>query len=142
MKRLFEETPQETKEEKVVAEAKKEEVTSSEGKKPKPATPKPIAAKAIDKAQDHVEKPQAPQVKEAKTEISPEESERLKTQYKKLDGPKLTGTVIDLKQFERPKKKKEDTKKDGAAGDKKKRKRIVKPTGPGQNRQGGKQRSF
>ncbi len=137
-----EETPQETKEEKVVAEAKKEEVTSSEGKKPKPATPKPIAAKAIDKAQDHVEKPQAPQVKEAKTEISPEESERLKTQYKKLDGPKLTGTVIDLKQFERPKKKKEDTKKDGAAGDKKKRKRIVKPTGPGQNRQGGNRGAF
>lgn len=137
-----EETPQETKEEKVVAEAKKEEVTSSEGKKPKPATPKPIAVKAIDKAQDHVEKPQAPQAKEAKTEISPEESERLKTQYKKLDGPKLTGTVIDLKQFERPKKKKEDTKKDGVAGDKKKRKRIVKPTVPGQNRQGGNRGAF
>jgi translation initiation factor IF-2 len=142
VKETVEETPQETKEEKVVAEAKKEEVISSEGKKPKPTTPKPIAAKAIDKAQEYVEKPQAPQAKEAKTEISPEESERLKTQYKKLDGPKLTGTVIDLKQFERPKKKKEETKKDGAAGDKKKRKRIVKPTGPGQNRQGGNRGAF
>jgi translation initiation factor IF-2 len=137
-----EETPQKTKEEKVVAEAKKEEVTSPKAKKEKPATPKPIASKAIDEAQDHVEKPQASQAKEAKTEISPEESERLKTQYKKLDGPKLTGTVIDLKQFERPKKKKEDPKKEGTAGDKKKRKRIVKPAVPGQNRQGGNRGGF
>ncbi len=65
------------------------------------------------------------------------EPETLKTQYKKLDGPKLTGETIDLKQFERPKKKKPDDKK--ATNDpKKKRRRISKPGQGGGNRfQGG-----
>ncbi len=59
------------------------------------------------------------------------DSDTIKTNYKKLDGPKLTGKVIDLKQFERPKKKK--TENNNASGDKKKRKRIVKPAN-GNNR--------
>jgi translation initiation factor IF-2 len=133
------ETPQETEVEEVVVNAKKEEVPSLAQKS---VTAKPIASKAIDEAQEHVHKPQVPQAKDAKAEVNPEDSERLKTQYKKLDGPKLTGTVIDLKQFERPKKKKEDAKKDDATGDKKKRKRIVKPAGSGPNRQAGNRGAF
>ncbi len=124
----------------VATEAKKES-TSSKVEKEKPA-PKSISAKPIDKAQEHVEKPKAPKAQEVKAETSSEESERLTTQYKKLDGPKLTGTVIDLKQFERPKKTKEESKKDGVSGDKKKRKRIVKPAAPGQNRAGGNRGTF
>ncbi len=65
-----------------------------------------------------------PEVKEEpKVEITPENSEKLKTQYKKLDGPKITGQKIDLKQFEKKPKKKVVRPGD----DKKKRKRIVKP---------------
>lgn len=124
----------------VATEAKKES-TSSKVEKEKPA-PKSISEKPIDKAQEHVEKPKAPKAQEVKAETSSEESERLTTQYKKLDGPKLTGTVIDLKQFERPKKTKEESKKDGVSGDKKKRKRIVKPAAPGQNRAGGNRGAF
>ena len=63
------------------------------------------------------------------------ESETIKTQYKKLDGPKITGKKIDLKQFERTKKKLEakpqDAKDKSSNSDaRKKRKRIVK-TGAG-----------
>ncbi len=70
-------------------------------------------------------------------------SETIKTQYKKLDGPKLTGKKIDLKQFEKAKKKPEDkAKKPGdksSDASKRKRKRISKPGGgsPGQNRNQG-----
>ncbi|MGJ8745530.1 translation initiation factor IF-2 [Polaribacter sp.] len=65
---------------------------------------------------------------EAPVEITAENAETIKTQYKKLDGPKITGKKIDLKQFERPKKKKPEPKKDANA-DKKKRKRIVTKAG-------------
>jgi len=60
---------------------------------------------------------------EDENEVNVENAEKLKTQYKKLDGPKMTGQKIDLKQFERPKKKKPDVKTDA---DKKKRRRISK----------------
>ncbi|WP_139957600.1 translation initiation factor IF-2 [Flavicella sediminum] len=125
---------EETVKEKIPAkvEAEKKESPKVSG----PVTPaKPIAVKPIDQAQEFVAaKPQAPKKQEPKVEVNPEEAEKLTTQYKKLDGPKLTGTVIDLKQFERPKKKKEDPK---AAASKTKRKRIVKPANPGQRRPGG-----
>ena len=83
--------------------------------------PKKVEEKPIEKvAEKKVE-----EVKEEKpVEVTPENAEKLKTQYKKLDGPRITGQKIDLKQFERPKKKKPDTKADA---DKKKRKRISKP---------------
>jgi len=62
----------------------------------------------------------------------PVETEVIKTEYKKLTGPKKTGETIDLSKFERPKKKqpektekKKIASKDAAA--KKKRKRIHKP---------------
>jgi len=69
------------------------------------------------------------------------------TKYKKLDGPRITGKTIDLKQFEKPKKKKPEAvvKKAATDANKKKRRRIVKkaqplntrrPGGAGQNRPG------
>jgi len=100
-------------EEKPLTEKVKEEVKESEVKK-------------------EVEKP----VKETPTDT------KIKTQYKKLGGPRLTGQKIDLKQFEKPKKKKETVdkaKKEGANKqnqNRKKRKRIHKPfnkTGVGSN---------
>lgn len=87
-----------------------------------------------------------PKQTEKSAEVTPQNAEKIKTQYKKLDGPKITGQKIDLKQFERPKKKKPDAKDDN--NDKRKRKRISKPgagnnnnnqrnQGQGNNRQGG-----
>ena len=84
-------------------------------------------------------------LQEEKNPKTNSESETIKTQYKKLDGPKITGKKIDLKQFERTKKKPEtkskDTKdtKDNSSNSnaRKKRKRIVKPGAgnyQGQNR--------
>ncbi|MDD7915223.1 translation initiation factor IF-2 [Polaribacter ponticola] len=60
-------------------------------------------------------------------EVTPENAEAIKTQYKKLDGPKITGKTIDLKKFERPKKKKPEVKKAASTDPRKKRKRISKP---------------
>ena len=66
---------------------------------------------------------------EVEEEITPENAEAIKTKYKKLDGPKITGKTIDLKQFEKPKKKKPVAKTNANADAKKKRKRISKPSG-------------
>jgi translation initiation factor IF-2 len=62
-------------------------------------------------------------------EITAENAEAIKTQYKKLDGPNFTGAKIDLKQFEKPKKKKPEVKKEAAVDPRKKRKRIVTKIG-------------
>ncbi|MDG2279141.1 MAG: translation initiation factor IF-2 N-terminal domain-containing protein, partial [Flavicella sp.] len=129
----------------VVAEEKPVEVVKVE-KQDETAAPvkkENIAPKAIDQAQEFVEVKPTPKKQEVKQEVNPEDAEKLRTQYKKLDGPKLTGTVIDLKQFERPKKKKEDTKPAAGGPAKAKRKRIVKPAnhtpraGGGGNNRGG-----
>ncbi len=68
---------------------------------------------------------------------SDEQSETIKTQYKKLNGPKLTGKKIDLKQFEKAKKKTEDKSKapNKNEASKRKRKRISKPGISGQGNQ-------
>ena len=115
------------KKEAPVVEVKKEEkvvVAETDTKVKAPVKKQTIAPKAIDQAQTFVEAKPTPKKVEVKEEINAEEAEKLTTQYKKLDGPKLTGTIIDLKQFERPKKKKEEAK---PAAAKAKRKRIVKP---------------
>ncbi|NJB83507.1 translation initiation factor IF-2 [Wenyingzhuangia aestuarii] len=122
------------KEEKKVVEAPKVEKKQEEAK--------PVVQKEAPKA-EKVE----PKGNEGKSPEEGGEPEALKTQYQKLSGPKLTGTKIDLKQFERPKKKKPDPKANANSADaKKKRKRIVKPGtpnpnnragGPGNNRPGG-----
>ena len=75
---------------------------------------------------------------EAKKEAESEgENETVKTQYKKLDGPILTGKTIDLKQFEKAKKKPADKKTTSSSNDaaKKKRKRISKPGASGASNQ-------
>jgi len=51
-----------------------------------------------------------PSKEEKPKEITPQNAEKIVTKYKKLDGPKMTGQKIDLKQFERPKKKRLITK--------------------------------
>lgn len=97
-----------------------------------------------------VKKPEASTEKKAEAKAEPKAEpasdtpaeESITTQYQKLSGATLTGQVIDLSQFNKPKKKKEDPKitpnKPGAPGaagannaNKNKRKRIApKPGAP------------
>ncbi|PKV49433.1 translation initiation factor 2 (bIF-2) [Aquimarina sp. MAR_2010_214] len=84
------------------------------------------------------DKPEAP-VPEVEAEVSVE-PEKVKTQYKKLDGPNFTGQKIDLTQFKKPAKKKEDKsdKKSSNAGDAaKKRRRRISKEGSGAKGSGG-----
>lgn len=132
-------------------------------KKTEPIKAKPEVRKAEKTRKTEikeVKKVAVPKQKQAKTqevkaekavEVTAENAVKLETKYKKLDGPKITGIKIDLKQFERPKKKKPEARTDA---DKRKRKRISKPntsnktTGekrvvrPAQNRSGGSRGSF
>jgi len=95
---------------------------------------KPKAAKEVSKKMTAVEKEATPIVAKQKVveekgeEVTSENAEALVTQYKKLDGPKITGKTIDLKQFEKPKKKKPEVKSANTNDTRKKRKRINKPT--------------
>ena len=63
------------------------------------------------------------------------DSEKIKTNYQRLDGPKLTGKKIDLKQFEKvnksPEKKSNEAPKNDSS--KRKRKRINKTAAPNQD---------
>ena len=75
-------------------------------------------------------------VAEDKTKATKEETEKeestepveetLKTQYKKLSGPNITGKKIDLSQFNKPKKKREVKPAAGGDANKRKRRRISK----------------
>ncbi|KDN56816.1 translation initiation factor IF-2 [Flavobacterium seoulense] len=106
----------------VVENTSKEEVVKEE--KQNPVVP---AAKEVKKTEEAAKSDEAP-VEEA-----------IATQYQKLSGATLTGQVIDLSQFNKPKKKKEDPKiaanKPGAPGaaganaNKNKRKRIAPKPG-------------
>ncbi|WP_445748544.1 translation initiation factor IF-2 [Polaribacter sp.] len=104
----------EEKKPEVVFEAKKPE-------EPKVVTPKIESPKVENQEVKSIQKEQK------QVEITAENAESIVTQYKKLDGPKITGQTIDLKQFERPKKKKPEVKKDASTDPRKKRKRISKP---------------
>ncbi|MEN8816319.1 MAG: translation initiation factor IF-2 [Nonlabens sp.] len=64
------------------------------------------------------------EISETTTISEGQESEVIKTEYKKLGGLKVTGKKIDLSQFAKPKKKAADTNRG-------KRKRISKPGAPG-----------
>ena len=89
-----------------------------------------------------VKKEVAPEVKSVEKSEEAPVDETITTQYQKLSGTTLTGQVIDLSQFNKPKKKKEEPKitpnKPGAPGvagannaNKNKRKRIApKPGAP------------
>ncbi|WP_417800480.1 translation initiation factor IF-2 [Tenacibaculum sp.] len=147
--------PEPTKKEEKVEEPKKEESVQPvqetkkveepvkvEEKKPEPPKTEKPKEQTVNAPKKEVKKEQPKEVKKTvenkvkevkqpvkEVEITPENAEKIKTQYKKLDGPNFTGQKIDLKQFERPKKKKPEANK--ADGDKKKRKRISKPGTPG-----------
>lgn len=89
---------------------------------------KPILKKA---AQPQEKKQPQPEIIEDKTAPSEDEileSQTIETVYSKLEGPKIIGEKIDLKQFERTKKKKPElaVKKEDSDANKKKRRRIVK----------------
>ena len=138
-----EDTPQEVKSEEVVVEPKAaQEKTDEKSESIKPTEEKSTAVKpeikkGISKIEDEVskvgEKPKTNkeglQTEEKLEDVTAENAEAIKTQYKKLDGPNFTGKKIDLKQFDRPKKKKPEVKKDPNADAKKKRKRIVSKPG-------------
>ena len=105
---------------------------------------KPIVANKEVKAESVKDVPAEPKVaakaEPVKTDESPVD-ETITTQYQKLSGTTLTGQIIDLSQFNKPKKKKEEPKitpnKPGTPGsaaanaNKNKRKRIApKPGAP------------
>ena len=128
----------------VKEEAVKKEVVVEE-KKPKVKKPiseiEKVASKAVAPKTDAKNDKDGNKA-EAKEEVTPENAEAIKTQYKKLDGPNFTGKKIDLKQFEKPKKKKPEAKQGEGSDTKRKRKRISKPAGggPSNNNRGGNNR--
>ena len=125
-----------TPEKKVEAEKVVEDKVEAPKETKKVEKAKPISAieKVASKVENKIEgKSDATKAEEKAGEVTPENAEAIKTQYKKLDGPNFTGKKIDLKQFEKPKKKKTEVKKTGTDA-KKKRKRISKPGGGGVGR--------
>ncbi len=120
---------------KIDLDANKKSKTKPEAKKETPKAPekKQEETKEVSKEEKQVEKvkpveEKEKEVKETATGADGQESEVIKTEYKKLGGLKVTGKKIDLSQFAKPKKKTADTNRG-------KRKRISKPgaAGPGGN---------
>ncbi|WP_296635533.1 translation initiation factor IF-2 [Polaribacter sp.] len=117
------EQPEEVKEAKV-AKLEKKEIK----KKPISEIEKASRPVKLSEVKSDANKPE-----DSSEEVTAENAEAIKTEYKKLNGPNFTGKKIDLKQFEKPKKKKPEVNKAGADA-KKKRKRISKPAGGGVGR--------
>ncbi|MBT8256799.1 MAG: translation initiation factor IF-2, partial [Bacteroidia bacterium] len=106
----------------------KEEVVEEAPKTKKTATKKPAAKTTAKKKVEEAEakaEPEAP----SKKEETP--AEKVKTQYKKLDGPNFTGKKIDLSVFKKPEKKKEEKSADSKAEKKGRRRRISKEPAKG-----------
>jgi len=105
---------------------------------------KEVVKEVSKEVKPQAEKPKSDKPKETPAEPTSQEpvEETITTQYQKLSGTTLTGQIIDLSQFNKPKKKKEEPKitpnKPGAPGavgannaNKNKRKRIApKPGAP------------
>ncbi|MER3375279.1 MAG: translation initiation factor IF-2 [Allomuricauda sp.] len=114
---------------------KAEEPEQPEQKAEEPKAEEPKTPKAESKP-EKVEEVKAPKAEEQpEKEEGSEESGTIKTQYKKLSGPKITGDKIDLSQFNKPKKKKEEQQKPSASSsdsssDRKKRRRRIVKNGP------------
>lgn len=126
---------EETKEEapKVEAEIKEKPVdtpieTPKAEEKAVKVSKKPILKKAKKTVETEKQSTETIEEKTAPTEAETLESQTIETVYSKLEGPKIIGEKIDLKQFERPKKKKPEpaVKKEDSDANKKKRRRIVK----------------
>ena len=129
---------------KKVATTKAEEpkVEAPKAEAPKKEKPVEVEAPKKEEAAPKVEAPKKVAEKSSQEAVESDKDGNVKTAYKKLSGPKLTGKVIDLSQFDKKPKKKDDKASD-SSGDKKKRKRIVKPggnAGPGGNNRGGQNR--
>jgi translation initiation factor IF-2 len=120
-------------------------VDASTEKVEKPKVEKPESKDKTPKETVVVKKKEIKEVvktEEPKIEESAPVEESITTQYQKLSGATLTGQVIDLSQFNKPKKKKEEPKitpnktaasaaSSGSAANKNKRKRIApKPGAP------------
>ncbi|MBP6556828.1 MAG: translation initiation factor IF-2, partial [Flavobacterium sp.] len=93
-----------------------------EPKAPIAAPPVETPKIAAEPQENVIKKKEAAPVEEVKKEVTPKAEpsateapidETITTQYQKLSGATLTGQVIDLSQFNKPKKKKEEFKKDG-----------------------------
>ncbi len=135
-------TAQESEEPVVISNRPKRQELKIKGKAeleqatPKKEAPKQEAApeaKDIKVENNDIPAPATPaakvDVQKTETADGVVESEKVKTQYKKLDGPNFTGQKIDLSKFKKPEKKKDDKQ----SADKKKRKRISKPGQGGAN---------
>ena len=111
---------------------------AKEEKKPT-ITPEKVVEAPVEKTEEVPKKStEAPIIVDGEIVIP---DEKVKTQYKKLTGPKIAGSKIDLSQFNKPKKKKEDKKPDAKSSDagsanKRKRRRISKVGGAQDNRGG------
>ncbi len=151
----------EKKEEKEKVQQPKEKVQDSPKEEEKKKEPEIVSNRPVKKGlkitkeapkqlekKEEVEKPAAKKVVEDKPVTPPVaettgEPDKVKTQYKKLDGPNFTGQKIDLAQFKKPAKKKDDKsdKKTAGGGDPKKRRRRISKesgaSGPGGGRPGG-----
>ena len=135
-------------EEKPIVAKEEPVVAKEEPVKPKEETPKPVVKETPKKVEEKPKETPKPVSTEKPIVVDGElvtPDEKVKTQYKKLTGPKIAGDKIDLTQFNKPKKKKEEKKPDAKSGDagaanKRKRRRISKAGGPqtgnGQNRPG------
>lgn len=89
---------------------------------------KAILKKVVPQPEKVKEQPEIIEAKTAPTTAEIIESQTIETKYERLEGPKIIGEKIDLKQFERPKKKKPElaVKKEDSEANKKKRRRIIK----------------
>lgn len=138
--------------EKKKEEPKKEEkVEKAQQEKPaqKPAKEKPKPKTDTNKDQNTAPKKEQPKQQEPKKETQEntettsqdEVSNRIKTNYTKLDGPNFTGEKIDLSKFKKPAKKKDDKKtasnNDDKKGNRKKRRRRISKDVKGGPNQGG-----
>ncbi|MEW4923545.1 translation initiation factor IF-2 [Algibacter sp. 2305UL17-15] len=121
--------------EKPVVKEVKEEVAKAETPK---TEEKPVVDKKPVTEAKEASKPEVKQVVIDGELVTPDEN--VKTQYKKLSGPKIAGDKIDLSKFNKPKKKKEDKKPDAKAGDPKKKRRRISKVGPGGSGTGGQNR--
>jgi len=113
-----------------IKKASKKEIPVAKKETPKVKTEE--TPKIVEADKGDVKAPKAKTENAPEKELTPEEAEKVKTQYQKLSGPKSTGEKIDLSKFNKPKKKVEHKKPGAAADAKKKRRRISKgPSSPG-----------
>jgi translation initiation factor IF-2 len=131
------------------APVKEEKVVETKAKKEEPKTVKKEVSTPVKKEIPAVKKEVSTPVKKeapiVKTETPEKESDevveepvKVVTQYKKLDGPKITGKKIDLSQFKKPEKKKKVT-PEADKEKRSKRRRISK--GPAKGGRGGNQQN-